>query len=198
MEGIMMNDKNGRFIVNSTLNILLDKIPAVGSIMQTLNDERFARRLEEHKEKIEDIVTMVPSEERKYFLDKVGRTVLERIEADDEDDKVEYLLIGFENCVKRQITKEGMILSLFDLVSALRMNDLRILHCISTDQSQLDKDDESVRLSINNLLNQRIISVSKMTWELIGEPDKIYSSDFKITSIGEILLKFIRSDTISS
>lgn len=177
---------------NGVVDLIANQIPVVGTVMRTLSDQRFEKRLQENKEKIEKIVNMVPIHEREYFLGKVGRTVFERIEADDQDGKAKYLLNGFENCVRREMRDGSQVLYYFDLVSALRMNDFIFLEDISDNQNIIDKDDELVKFSINNLLNHGMISLNGISRDMLQGPHDIHYRDFKITPIGKELLEFIK------
>lgn len=53
--------------------------------------------------------------------------VIEKIFLDEQDDKAELLVLGFENCVKNQLKNEDKIINYFDVISNLRMMDIKRL-----------------------------------------------------------------------
>ena len=60
-----------------------------------------------------------------FFYTRVTPMVFEKIMKDHEDDKVDILLNGFENCVKNEITNYDEILYFFDMISSLRVCEIR-------------------------------------------------------------------------
>lgn len=74
---------------------------------------------------------MLSEHDTEFFAEKVGVPVFEKIMQDQEDDKAEFLLLGFENYVKNNIKDEDLIILYFDLLTDLRVFDLKRLVTLS-------------------------------------------------------------------
>ncbi|QUG41290.1 hypothetical protein KD050_18745 [Psychrobacillus sp. INOP01] len=108
-------------LVTSTSDIA----PIISGIANAVRMKRFRKRIDIHEEKIKIIYRSLDMEDYEFFAEKIGTMVFEKIMNDHEDDKAEFLILGFENCVNNDIKEEDVIIFYFDLLSELRVFDLK-------------------------------------------------------------------------
>ncbi|MFF5993721.1 hypothetical protein AAGS61_03050 [Lysinibacillus sp. KU-BSD001] len=102
-------------------------IPVLSSLMNWVDHRNFKIRIEEHEEKIKKIFLSIPEDKFEFIFTKVTPLVFEKIIKDHEDDKVDLLLNGFENCVENDVTDYDEILYYFDMISSLRVYEIKRL-----------------------------------------------------------------------
>ncbi|RKD25139.1 hypothetical protein BEP19_04805 [Ammoniphilus oxalaticus] len=108
-------------------NLPVEGLPYVGSFFQFIKNKQFEKRLNLIEPRIKDILNLISIEDYEYFCEKIGCMTLQKIFMDEEDDKAEYYILGFENCVKEEIKDEDKVITLFDIISELRMIDIKRL-----------------------------------------------------------------------
>lgn len=185
--------------------IIIDEIisiaPLVGKGIQIYKNITFEKRLREHKSSIEDIYKRIKqlsesSEHYDFFANRVGGKFFGSVLKEEQDEKVKYLTEVFKNIVDDHLLDEESILNIFDLLNSLRMNDIKLLQQLDKGEfyalSELDKEQEAFQFSISNLLRLRVIELDGITYGHLPGEQSVYTSDFKVTKIGERLLTFIR------
>lgn len=102
-------------------------LPYVGKIFQFNKNRQFEKRIKANEKKLKKVLTSIPEVEYDFFVGKIGTLVFEKIFLDEQDDKAEYLVLGFENCVNNKIKEEDKLINYFDIISSLRMLDIKRL-----------------------------------------------------------------------
>lgn len=140
---------------------------------------------------------MIPIEDYMFFAEKIGVMVFEKILNDHEDEKAEFIILGFANCVENKIKKEDKIIMYFDLLSDLRCYDLKRLVTISEkEDGELFPEPESFdgkTLTMHSdykLKRHRLIDVPT-TWSRENGEQIDYRKLVTITNVGRDFLDFI-------
>lgn len=106
-----------------------DFLPLINNIFQTVKNRQFRRRIEANEERLKKLHQLIPEADYDFFAGEIGTIVIQKILLDEEDDKAEFFILGFENCVKNNFKDEDKIITLFDIISNLRMIDIkRLIH----------------------------------------------------------------------
>ncbi|MEH7401577.1 hypothetical protein V7148_11360 [Gottfriedia acidiceleris] len=101
--------------------------PHVGSLFQFHKNKQFKKRISDNEEKLNKVLKSITESDYDFFVGKIGTLVFEKIFLDEQDDKAEFLVLGFENCVKNNLKEEDKIINYFDIISELRMIDIKRL-----------------------------------------------------------------------
>jgi hypothetical protein len=109
-----------------------DIVPVISGLSNFVRYKRFKKRIEKSEKKIKNIFQLILESDIEFFAEKVGTMVFEKIMNDHEDDKAEFLILGFENCVQNNIKDEDKIIMYFDILTDLRTFDLKRLVTISS------------------------------------------------------------------
>ncbi|ARD49051.1 hypothetical protein [Sporosarcina sp. P33] len=169
----------------------------LGKFFQMVKNKQFDRRIKKVEEPFLRVLQMIPLNDFKYFEDKIGPIVIQRIFLDDEDDKAEFLILGFENCVKNEIKDEDLIIYYFDLISELRVLDLKRLVSFSgrTDETPIRPEEsskEELLLHSSDIkLNRLGLIQVKMGWSSENGDQINYNFPIELTKRGNKFLDFI-------
>ncbi|UUV25837.1 MULTISPECIES: hypothetical protein [Lysinibacillus] len=115
---------------------------------------------------------------------------------DQEDDKAEFLLLGFENCVKNNIKNEDIIVYYFDLISEMRVLELKRFVTLSrrTEEGPIipivGSDQEILINSADNKLKRAGLICAKTSWSS-ENGEYINPGTITISQSGNKLLDFL-------
>lgn len=157
-----------------------------------INTRNLNKRLRVHEEKINNIwLSANNSASREFFTMKLTPIVFEKIINEHEDDKIDFILNGFENCVKNEITDLDKILFYFDIISDLRLLELRRFISYSkvfnVNRLSEENSEEAMMLkSIDEKLHREGLIAFP---EFIGGPN--LSEPAILSDKGKFLLKFM-------
>ncbi|WP_153127483.1 hypothetical protein [Peribacillus tepidiphilus] len=131
-----MMDTNALFektkdMVLDVANATGEFVPGVQTMVNFARFKRFNSRLLALEDQIREIFLSISKSDIEFFAEKVGTMVFEKIMNEQEDEKAEFLVLGFENCVKNDIKDTDLILYYFDLLTELRVMDLKRLVSLS-------------------------------------------------------------------
>ncbi|MGG0465260.1 hypothetical protein [Priestia aryabhattai] len=123
--------------VNELVSQLLEKaesvlppgelVPYIGNLFQFNKNRQFEKRIKANEEKLIKIFKSISEVEYDFFVEKIGTLAIQKIILDEQDDKAEYFVLGFENCVNKNLKDEDRIINYFDVISDLRMIDIKRL-----------------------------------------------------------------------
>ncbi|MGH0593621.1 hypothetical protein ACQVPY_15185 [Bacillus pretiosus] len=88
------------------------------------------KRLEDHQERIiaiEDKIQRLDKTFNEFLKEKAFPIILEDIMNDAQDEKVNFLLNGFENIIDQEIKDENRIIAYCDVLRELRVDDIKKL-----------------------------------------------------------------------
>ncbi|WP_218025415.1 hypothetical protein [Alkalibacillus haloalkaliphilus] len=176
-----------------------DFLPYIGSLFRAFKMKQFNKRLAKNENRIKGIYSVIPSESFEYFGIKIGTSVIQNILLDDEDEKTEYLLLGFENTVRNGFTDYDVTLLYFDLICELRSADLKRLVDLSHRNGQAplvpieDSSEQTFLSYIDRKLENKNLILRERTWGGLGGEyvENTDLSTVKITDLGNKLLDFI-------
>lgn len=171
-------------------------VPIISQIATVIKQRNINKRLIKHEEKINKIwISANNSASREFFTMKLTPIVFEKMINEHEDDKIDYILNGYENCVKNEITDLDKILFYFDILSDLRLLELKrlISHChlVNIEPVKIEENSEEAIIvkSIDGKLHRE---------DLVGFPEFLGGVDFSKPAVlskkGEFLLKFINRE----
>ena len=152
--------------------------------------------MKKNESKIRDIFKMLSEHDIEFFAEKVGVPVFEKIMQDQEDDKAEFLLLGFENCVKNDIKDEELIVYYFDLLTELRVMDLKRLvsHSKRTDERPIipiNDSYEEVLIDSSDVKLKRMGLIQARTSYSTDNGETINRSSITVSEKGNSFLDFI-------
>lgn len=184
--------------VAGSISLTGDFVPVIGGIMNFVYHQRFTRRLNKHEQRIKHIFSLIPAKDMEFMCDKIGVHVLEKVMKDEEDDKAEFLLLGFENCVTKEIKDQELVIYYFDLLSDLRMVDLkRLVSIVDNDVIDITKIKENdlkniiIRASDEKLRQKGLIEAN-ISWSSgSGEAIRYDNPDFRLTQKGLSFMNFL-------
>lgn len=174
-----------------------DITPFVGSFVTNIKLKRFEKRIKKHETRILKIFSLLSENDVDFVAEKIGVPVFEKIMQDQEDDKAEFLLLGFENCVKNNIKDEDLIVYYLDLISDLRVLDLKRLVAFSgrTDVKPIvpekDSKEELLLHASDEKLNRLGLIQVKMGWSSENGNQINYAFPIELTRRGMTFLDFI-------
>ena len=175
---------------------LSDITPIVGNFVTGVRLNRFDKRIKKNEIKIREIFRVMSEHDIEFFAEIVGVPVFENIMQDQEDDKAEFLLLGFENCVKNDIKDEELIVFYFDLLTELRVMDLKRLvsHSRRTDERPIipiNGSYEEVLVESSDVKLKRMGLIQARTSYITDNVETINRSSIKISENGNSFLDFI-------
>ena len=188
--------KETKELVAEAIDLTGDIVPIVGAITNFARRKRFTKRINAHEKKLKDIFYYISQSDVEYFAEKIGTMVFEKIMNDQEDDKAEFLVLGFENCVKNEIKDDDLIIYYFDLLTELRVMDLKRFVSLSRRHGHtpilpiMDSDEEMLIESSDSKLYRMGLITAKMSWST-ESGEKINSSTISISKKGNLFLDFI-------
>lgn len=178
------------------LNTLEGIVPFVGNFVTTIRLNRFNKRIKKNEEKILEIFKYLSENDAEFFAEKVGVPVFEKIMQDQEDDKAEFLLLGFENCVKNNVKDEDIIVYYFDLLSEMRVMELKRFVSLSRRTNEapiipiVGSDQEMLISSADNKLKRAGLICAKTSWST-ENGETINPSTITISQNGDKFLDFL-------
>ncbi|WP_429845317.1 hypothetical protein [Brevibacillus sp. FIR094] len=175
--------------------------PYIGKVMQYIKMKRFEQRLQEHESAIQCIesllhYTKLPHD---FIKERIFPIVLEDLLEEHEDNKIKYILNGFQNVLLEDLGEEDIVLAYFDTLRNLRYADVRRLaYYADVDEyypdtmyflgSQFDGLAKYIDSKLNNLF---LIMIHK-TWGAIGGDEQELSKEqVKLSNYGEHFMEFI-------
>lgn len=187
--GITMNS-----IGNYLENLPLETIPWLGKLFQRMKNNQFNKRINKIEADFLEVLKLIPEKDYEYFGEKIGIITLQNIFMDEEEDKAEYFILGFENCVRCEYKNEDKAIALFDIVSELRMMDIKrlvFLYDYSKDKVSNNQPSEDMKPYIRfvdeklerlGLINKEIVEGLELDTDL----DKVV-----IRKVTEDVIEFI-------
>lgn len=187
--GITMNS-----IGNYLEKLPLETIPWLGKLFQRMKNNQFNKRINKIEADFLEVLKLIPEKDYEYFGEKIGIITLQNIFMDEEEDKAEYFILGFENCVRCEYKNEDKAIALFDIVSELRMMDIKrlvFLYDYSKDKVSNNQPSEDMKPYIRfvdeklerlGLINKEIVEGLELDTDL----DKVV-----IRKVTEDVIEFI-------
>jgi bifunctional DNA-binding transcriptional regulator/antitoxin component of YhaV-PrlF toxin-antitoxin module len=104
--------------------------PYVGKVITAYKIHRLEKRFKEHETRIKNIqqkIEWLSPELIEFVKGRVFPFVLEDLLNEAQDQKVEFILNGFEVVIEKEFTEEDKIISYFDILRQLRVDELMSL-----------------------------------------------------------------------
>ncbi len=174
-----------------------DLVPLISGLANQVRYNRFKKRIDKNEERIKKIFHSIYESDVDFFAEKLGTMVFEKIMNDQEDDKAEFLVLGFENCVQNNIKDEDKIILYFDLLTELRSFDLKRLVTLSRRTGDgpiiaIEGSDEQKIIHFSDAKLRRLGFIKVGTsWSTEGGEKIDYSKPIEITNFGNDFLDFI-------
>lgn len=174
-----------------------DLVPIISGFANHIRYKRFKKRIDNNEKKIKKIFHSIYESDVDFFAKKIGTMVFEKIMNDQEDDKAEFLILGFENCVENNIKDEDKIIMYFDLLTELRSFDLKRLVTLSRRTGDapiilIEGSDEQKLIQFSDSKLRRFGFVKTGTsWSTEGGEKIDYGKPIEITNFGNQFLDFI-------
>ncbi|MEH6957773.1 hypothetical protein [Neobacillus drentensis] len=118
----------------SQLEMIFDSVsqvaPYVGKVITSYKIYRLEKRFKNNETRISKIERKIESSSpviTDFIKGKVFPFVLEDLLNEAQDDKIEFILNGFETVIDKKITEEDKIIAYFDVVRELRVDELKTL-----------------------------------------------------------------------
>jgi hypothetical protein len=131
----------------SQLELIFDSVsqvaPYVGKVITAYKIHRLEKRFKDHEVRIIDIQNKIESlhpEFTEFIRGRVFPFVLEDLLNEAQDNKVEFILNGFETVIDNEYTEEDKILSYFDILRQLRVDELKSLLNYDEEYNQTRKN----------------------------------------------------------
>ncbi|MGR9632822.1 hypothetical protein ACU82A_00785 [Bacillus cereus] len=116
----------------SNVELVFDNIgsvaPYISGAITSHRINRLKKRLEDHQERIiaiEDKIQRLDKTFNEFLKEKAFPIILEDIMNDAQDEKVNFLLNGFENIIDQEIKDENRIIAYCDVLRELRVDDIK-------------------------------------------------------------------------
>ncbi|MFD4491645.1 hypothetical protein [Lysinibacillus fusiformis] len=171
-------------------------MPFTSSLVSWWQHRNFNKRVVCNEAKIKEIMLSVSITNAEFIYTKVAPMVFEKIVKDQEDEKAELLLLGFDNCVKNDLGDEDIIIYYFDLLTELRVIDLKRLFTFSkrTNESIIIPEmnsEQDMLLSFSDSKLIRLGLINERVTKPLGNDLKEYYDFIEVTSSGNRFLDFI-------
>ncbi len=181
-------------IGNYDISSVSDFLPLINNIFQAVKNRQFRRRIEANEERFKKLYQLIPETDYDFFAGEIGTIVIQKILLDEEDDKAEFFVLGFENCVKNNFKDEDKIITLFDIISNLRMIDIiRLIHIYNYKNNNESSKEISVDLKpYIRYVDEKLSRLGLIIKELI-EGDEVDTNldNVVVTSMAFQVLDFI-------
>ncbi|MBT2599100.1 MULTISPECIES: hypothetical protein [unclassified Oceanobacillus] len=190
-------------IVNESTKVFIEEglewVPYLGNALKTLKLNRFARRINEHSEKIERINYLMKDSllSEKYLSERIFPIVLGDLIEEHEDSKINLILNGFINIFIEEEEDETIALMNFDTLRGMRYVDVRRFITISTEPSWAAdefpyQDNQAITKRVDDKLESLgLIQIPQTFDGFKADTTKINLEDVLLTDYGRLFKEFI-------
>ena len=116
----------GLEVKDATLDLALQSVPVVGGILGNIKIARLTRRVNLHEKKINDMAEKISINEtnkinlmKDFFL-----FFVEQISDEDQEEKIEYILNGYDGILSEEEIESDKIYSYYDTLKTLRYQEI--------------------------------------------------------------------------
>lgn len=189
--------------------------PGIVAGVMSYKQQRFEKNimimLEEIRQRMlifESRIAKLSTEERAFVKEKMMPLVVDNIIEESQTEKIQYIINGMETILEYKIFNEDIILTYYDILQQLRINEIRsFLHLINYKQTeQIKQDSKNVESrpaegheAISNYIVKKLERLGLVTYgmlhaEIEGLEYTISQDRINICAIGQAFINFIKSN----
>ncbi|MEW9671074.1 hypothetical protein [Ammoniphilus sp. 3BR4] len=186
-------------IYEGSLELAGAATPIAGALINHYRFNRIEKRLNEINsrfDRLEKEIRQQPTDVGEFIKHKIFPLVLENVFDEQQDEKIQYIINGFETTVEHQLIDEDLTYTYFDILRQLRMAELKLLNKYGMDEKDnlTDEPIQGVNKYVVNKLQQLGLVSITLTWGDIGGGDKPLSSDrIALSEFGRQFIKFFKT-----